>query len=190
MNFRNITSSLLAATTLLVSTLPAQAGPFDSKASGVFKPTSAVGNVIQKTNSTQTSNGNAEVQGLGNHKSWVDTKILADDPRALCSDTGLTIFVLVPPELLNQLHKVVALVLQVLVKLVVVVVSKYSVSVELMVVVGSKTVNAKINQIPVVPIVPNNPLPVLLPLFKVVIAMLSLNPLLLEKSYRKWCCLG
>ncbi|MEO0687363.1 MAG: hypothetical protein AAFY76_20520, partial [Cyanobacteria bacterium J06649_11] len=38
---------------------------------------------------TQTSNGNAEVQGLGNHKSWVDTKILADDPRALCSDTGL-----------------------------------------------------------------------------------------------------
>jgi len=89
MNFRHITASLLAATTLLVSTLPAQAGPFDNKASGVFKPSGAVGNVIQKKNSTQPSNGNAEVRGLGDHKSWVDTKILADDPRALCSDTGL-----------------------------------------------------------------------------------------------------
>lgn len=98
MNFRHFTGSLLAATTLFVSTLPAQAGPFDGNAGGIFKPVEAtitpgvIGNINSKqpaANSAQPANGNGEVQGLGNHQSWVDTGVLAKDPRALCSDVGL-----------------------------------------------------------------------------------------------------
>lgn len=99
MKFSQIAGSLLAATTLLVSSLPAQAGPFDNQAGGVFKPVTskvkpaAVGNVIPKksgVNSVQQSIGNSEIKGLGgDHESWVDTKVLSKDPRALCSDVGL-----------------------------------------------------------------------------------------------------
>jgi hypothetical protein len=86
MNFRNLTGSLLTATALLTTTLPAFAGPFDLKP-GIFTPVTpgaAVGN-----GTPSTPNGNSEVQGLGDHQSWVDQKTLANDPRALCSDVGL-----------------------------------------------------------------------------------------------------
>ncbi len=95
MKLRNLTGSLLTATTLLTSTLPAFAGPFDAikPAPGIFqpsapiKPGAGVGNVTPDTPSNP--NGNTEIQGLGDHKSWVDSNTLAKDPRALCSDVGL-----------------------------------------------------------------------------------------------------
>jgi hypothetical protein len=89
MNFRKLTTSLLAATTLLASALPANAGPFDGVSGGVFKPGSAapIGNVVPSNSPAPV--GNSEVQGLGDHQSWVDPKVLAKDPRALCSDIGL-----------------------------------------------------------------------------------------------------
>ncbi|MBD2437624.1 hypothetical protein [Nostoc sp. FACHB-110] len=97
MKFRNITSSLLTATALLTTTLPAFAGPFDVKQpTGIFKPTdvipAAVGNATPSNPTPSTSSnpvGNSEIQGLGDHQSWVDPKTLANDPRALCSDVGL-----------------------------------------------------------------------------------------------------
>ncbi|QLE59079.1 hypothetical protein [Nostoc sp. TCL26-01] len=96
MKFRHLTSSLLTATALLTSTLPAFAGPFDVKPAGIFKPVDvvpgAVGNVTPKTPVPSTPSnpvGNGEIQGLGDHQSWVDQKTLANDPRALCSDVGL-----------------------------------------------------------------------------------------------------
>jgi hypothetical protein len=86
MDFRKLTTSLLAATTLLASALPANAGPFDGVSSGIFKPGTA-------TSGGAAGNaapvGNSEVQGLGDHQSWVDPKVLAKDARALCSDVGL-----------------------------------------------------------------------------------------------------
>ncbi|AFY45429.1 hypothetical protein [Nostoc sp. PCC 7107] len=94
MKFFHITSSLLTATALLTSTFPAFAGPFDVRPSGIFRPADAipgaVGNV-KVNNATPSSNpvGNSEIQGLGDHQSWVDPKTLANDPRALCSDVGL-----------------------------------------------------------------------------------------------------
>ncbi|WP_427162725.1 hypothetical protein ACQFX9_15015 [Aliinostoc sp. HNIBRCY26] len=93
MKLRYLTGSLLTATALLTSTFPAFAGPFNIQPSGVFKPgnvPSAVGNVKPNTPSP-TSNpvGNSEIQGLGDHQSWVDPNTLAKDPRALCSDVGL-----------------------------------------------------------------------------------------------------
>ncbi|HIK06009.1 MAG TPA: hypothetical protein IGS40_15050 [Trichormus sp. M33_DOE_039] len=94
MKLRDLTGSLLTATALLTSTLPAFAGPFDIQPAGVFKPgnvvPSAVGNAKPNT-PAPTSNpvGNTEIQGLGDHQSWVDQKTLANDPRALCSDVGL-----------------------------------------------------------------------------------------------------
>ncbi|MBD2302163.1 hypothetical protein H6G80_21410 [Nostoc sp. FACHB-87] len=94
MKFRNITSSLLTATALLTTTFPAFAGPFDVRPSGIFRPNDvipgAVGNVNKSTPSTPSNPvGNSEIQGLGDHQSWVDNKTLANDPRALCSDVGL-----------------------------------------------------------------------------------------------------
>jgi hypothetical protein len=86
MNFRKLTTSLLAATTLLASALPANAGPFDGVSGGVFKP-GAVTPGGSAGNATPV--GNSEVQGLGDHQSWVDPKVLAKDARALCSDVGL-----------------------------------------------------------------------------------------------------
>lgn len=89
MKFRNLTNSLLTVTALLATTLPAFAGPFDLKP-GIFTPVTpgaAVGNGTPSTPSNP--NGNTEVQGLGDHQSWVDPKTLANDPRALCSDVGL-----------------------------------------------------------------------------------------------------
>ncbi|WP_017654219.1 hypothetical protein [Fortiea contorta] len=93
MNFRYFTSSLLTATALITSTLPAFAGPFDAvkPAGSIFQPGAVVkpaaGNVTPST--PNTPNGNSEIQGLGDQQSWVDQKTLANDPRALCSDVGL-----------------------------------------------------------------------------------------------------
>ncbi|MEH2109864.1 hypothetical protein [Nostoc sp.] len=97
MKFRHFASSLLTATAFLGSTLPAFAGPFDVKSTGIFKPVTitpgaAVGNATPKTPvpaSPSNAVGNTEIQGLGDHQSWVDPKTLANDPRALCSDVGL-----------------------------------------------------------------------------------------------------
>ncbi|MEH2148279.1 hypothetical protein [Nostoc sp.] len=97
MKFRHFASSLLTATAFLGSTLPAFAGPFDVKSTGIFKPVTitpgaAVGNATPNTPvpaSPSNAVGNTEIQGLGDHQSWVDPKTLANDPRALCSDVGL-----------------------------------------------------------------------------------------------------
>lgn len=92
MKFRNLTGSLLTATALLTATLPAFAGPFDVQPAGIFKPGAAVGNGTPNTSTPSTPSnpvGNSEIQGLGDHQSWVDPKTLANDPRALCSDVGL-----------------------------------------------------------------------------------------------------
>ncbi|MEH2266922.1 MAG: hypothetical protein V7K68_00575 [Nostoc sp.] len=97
MKFRHFASSLLTATVFLGSTLPAFAGPFDVKSTGIFKPVTitpgaAVGNTTPNTPvpaSPSNAVGNTEIQGLGDHQSWVDPKTLANDPRALCSDVGL-----------------------------------------------------------------------------------------------------
>ncbi|MEH2069910.1 MAG: hypothetical protein V7K47_17410 [Nostoc sp.] len=96
MKFRHFTSSLLTATALLTSTLPAFAGPFDIRPSTIFKPVTvtpgaSVGNVTPNTPAPTPNNavGSTEIQGLGDHQSWVDPRTLAKDPRALCSDVGL-----------------------------------------------------------------------------------------------------
>lgn len=99
MNFRNFSGSLLAATTLLTATLPAYANPFELPASTIFRtPTvtpSATGNAtnaVRTPSATEDDSeavGNSEISGLGDHESWVDTGVLAEDPRALCSDVGL-----------------------------------------------------------------------------------------------------
>ncbi|MEH2248477.1 hypothetical protein [Nostoc sp.] len=97
MKFSHKAFSLLTATALLSSTLPAFAGPFDVKSTGIFKPVTitpkaAVGNATPRTPVSGSSSnpvGNTEIQGLGDHQSWVNQKTLANDPRALCSDVGL-----------------------------------------------------------------------------------------------------
>ncbi|QSJ19407.1 hypothetical protein JYQ62_12195 [Nostoc sp. UHCC 0702] len=96
MKFRHLTGSLLTATALLTSTLPAFAGPFDAKPVGIFNhvplnPGASVGNGTSSTPASTPSNsvGNSEIQGLGDHQGWVDPKTLANNPRALCSDVGL-----------------------------------------------------------------------------------------------------
>ncbi|MEH1773141.1 MAG: hypothetical protein V7K64_31925 [Nostoc sp.] len=97
MKFRHFASYLLTATAFLGSTLPAFAGPFDVKSTGIFKPVTitpgaAVGNATPNTSvpaSPSNAVSNTEIQGLGDHQSWVDPKTLANDPRALCSDVGL-----------------------------------------------------------------------------------------------------
>lgn len=96
MKLRQLTGFLIAASATVTSTLPAHAGPFDP-AGSIFKPAiqtpaATVGNSSKVTSASNTSNssvGNSEVQGLGDHQSWVDPKVLAKDPRALCSDIGL-----------------------------------------------------------------------------------------------------
>jgi hypothetical protein len=86
MKLRALTGSFLAAAALLSTSIPAQAGPFASVSGGVFKP----GNTQPAGNAQpSTPVGNGEIQGLGDHQSWVDQKTLANDPRALCSDVGL-----------------------------------------------------------------------------------------------------
>ncbi|PAX48306.1 hypothetical protein [Brunnivagina elsteri] len=90
MKLRTLTGSFLAAAALLSTSIPAQAGPFTSGSGGVFKPanTQPAGNT-QSTPATNAPVGNGEIQGLGDHQSWVDQKTLANDPRALCTDVGL-----------------------------------------------------------------------------------------------------
>lgn len=96
MKLRQLTGFLIAASATVTSTLPAHAGPFH-RADSIFKPNAqtpaaTVGNSSKVTSAPNTSNGsvgNSEVQGLGDHQSWVDPKVLAKDPRALCSDIGL-----------------------------------------------------------------------------------------------------
>lgn len=105
MNFRKFSGSLIAATTLLTSALPASANPFQLQTSPLFQapvltaPASgnaagnAAGAVARPDRATSESAseqvGNSEISGLGDHDSWVDTGVLAEDPRALCSDVGL-----------------------------------------------------------------------------------------------------
>ena len=99
MNVIKFSSSLLAATGLLFSAAPAFAGPFDTLSPGVFTSPGvvmpgAVGNATLETTPTpdstqQAANGNSEVQGLGDHDSWVSQEVLDEDARALCSDVGL-----------------------------------------------------------------------------------------------------
>lgn len=94
MKFRHFTGSLLTATALLTTTLPAFAGPFEIKPAGVFAPATitpgtSIGNGTPSTSTPSNPIGTSEVQGLGDHQSWVDPKTLAKDPRALCSDVGL-----------------------------------------------------------------------------------------------------
>jgi hypothetical protein len=99
MSFRKLSTSLLATTGIVLTSAPAFAGPFNLPAGGVFVPPitnvipGAIGNVTP-TPATPTApapaeNGNSEVQGLGDHDSWVSQDVLAEDPRALCSDVGL-----------------------------------------------------------------------------------------------------
>ena len=102
MNFIKLSSSLLTASTLLASVLPAYAGPFDLKASPIFANPAKIGPVVNPAvtpgsvsspadAATKPADGTAgsEVNALGTHNSWVDPKNLAKDPRALCSDVGL-----------------------------------------------------------------------------------------------------
>lgn len=99
MSFHKISASLLASTGLLFGSLPAVAGPFDSVGSGVFAPAATINpgtigiatpdKVSPATPSQSQNVGNSEVQGLGDHDSWVSQDVLAEDPRALCSDVGL-----------------------------------------------------------------------------------------------------
>ncbi|MCM0594135.1 MAG: hypothetical protein HEQ35_04615 [Gloeotrichia echinulata IR180] len=97
MKFRHLTGSLLTATALITTTLPAFAGPFDAQPAGIFRPgvlapAAGAGNATATTpkpGEPSNTNGNSEIQGLGDHKSWVDSNTLAKDPRALCSDVGL-----------------------------------------------------------------------------------------------------
>ncbi|OKH30823.1 hypothetical protein NIES2101_42050 [Calothrix sp. HK-06] len=86
MKIRKLTGSIIVASTLFTSTLPANANPFGNANGGIFKPIPA-GNTTSTP--ATTPNGNSEVQGLGDHQSWVDQKTLANDPRALCSDVSL-----------------------------------------------------------------------------------------------------
>ncbi|HIK56502.1 MAG TPA: hypothetical protein IGS37_15245 [Synechococcales cyanobacterium M55_K2018_004] len=105
MNFRKLSGALLAATTVFTSTLPAEANPFQlspaifDAAPSTTTPATVgnTGNAIAPAATQQPSHpaapasqvGNSEIQGLGDHQSWIDTGVLANDPRAMCSDVGL-----------------------------------------------------------------------------------------------------
>lgn len=98
MNVIKLPSALLATTGLLFTSLPAFAGPFDAVSPGVFANPGTlvtpgiVGNATAETSpeTNQSENvGNGDVQGLGDHDSWVSQDLLTEDPRALCSDVGL-----------------------------------------------------------------------------------------------------
>lgn len=100
MSFRKLSTSLLATTGLLFTSVPAFAGPFNTNvteglfanpgavvspgAAGIATPTATPPGTSESENV-----GNGEVQGLGDHDSWVSQDLLAEDPRALCSDVGL-----------------------------------------------------------------------------------------------------
>jgi hypothetical protein len=97
---RKLSQALLIATALLTNTVPAYANPFETEASPIFTPaampTGNIGNVVAPAAEADANDaspngtvGNAEISGLGDHDSWVDTGVLAEDPRALCSDVGL-----------------------------------------------------------------------------------------------------
>ncbi|NJM96005.1 MAG: hypothetical protein HC800_01220 [Phormidesmis sp. RL_2_1] len=100
MSFHKLSASLLATTGLLFTSVPAFAGPFDTVLPGsIFTnpgtvitpgPTGIATPEATPTPGAQSENvGNSEVQGLGDHDSWVSQEVLAEDPRALCSDVGL-----------------------------------------------------------------------------------------------------
>ncbi|MEA5572127.1 hypothetical protein [Calothrix sp. UHCC 0171] len=92
MKLRALTGSFLAAATLVSVSMPAQANPFANTAAGVFKPVNTQPAGDAKSSAPANSSapvGNSEIQGLGDHQSWVDQKTLANDPRALCTDVGL-----------------------------------------------------------------------------------------------------
>lgn len=100
MAFRKLSASVLATSGLLLAAVPAFAGPFDAvstesifvnpgtvispEPAGIATPPAA-----PPAASQSESVGNSEVQGLGDHDSWVSQDLLAEDPRALCSDVGL-----------------------------------------------------------------------------------------------------
>ena len=104
MSARHFTASLLTASSLLLSSFPVQANPFQLQSSAVRTPLfrtpaaslatpnpAPVGNVAPRpaAPSSSQSVGNGEIQGLGNHDSWIDTGVLANDPRAMCSDAAM-----------------------------------------------------------------------------------------------------
>lgn len=95
MTFFKRSSSILATAGLLFVSTPAFANPFLPTVDGVFiapevpvspePPTPTA----PATASQSEDVGNTDVQGLGDHDSWVSQDLLAEDPRALCSDVGL-----------------------------------------------------------------------------------------------------
>ncbi len=98
MLFTKLSSSVLATTGILVMSVPAFAGPFDAVSKGVFaNPGISPGAIgIATPSSTPKAPaaesetiGSGEIEGLGDHESWVSQDVLAEDPRALCSDVGL-----------------------------------------------------------------------------------------------------
>lgn len=97
MTFFKRSNSLLATASLLLVSAPAFANPFTPQLDNIFIPPQVPSPTLpvtpaEPTPSTpsQTENvGNSEVQGLGDHESWVSQDVLAEDPRALCSDVGL-----------------------------------------------------------------------------------------------------
>ena len=95
MKFLKLSTSVLATTGLLLATAPAFANPFMPTLDSVFvAPTVPVSPeppapVSPATSSQSEDVGNTDVQGLGDHDSWVSQDLLAEDPRALCSDVGL-----------------------------------------------------------------------------------------------------
>ncbi|MEL7357260.1 MAG: hypothetical protein AAFV85_18110 [Cyanobacteria bacterium J06634_6] len=95
MKFLKRSSSILATAGLLMVSAPAFANPFAPAVDGAFIPpiVPVIPETSTPTESAPTSQnedvGNSEVAGLGDHDSWVSQDLLAEDPRALCSDVGL-----------------------------------------------------------------------------------------------------
>lgn len=100
MKIRKISTALLASSGLLFTSAPVFAGPFGGVSGGVFTPAETSGvtpgaiNMVSPSSTPATPSqggnvGNSEIQGLGDHDSWVSQDILTEDPRALCSDVGL-----------------------------------------------------------------------------------------------------
>jgi len=109
LNTRHFTVSLLTVGSLLISAFPVHANPFQGQSAlgshsplfrtPVVAPASpapvgaAVGNAAPRRTAPASSAsqpvGNGEIQGLGNHDSWIDTGVLANDPRAMCSDAAM-----------------------------------------------------------------------------------------------------
>jgi hypothetical protein len=108
MNVRQISAAVMTASTLLTASFPAFANPFQVQNSAVFRnpaatvapnavSPAAIGNAVNAVGdrsqhparSSSEQVGNSEIQGLGNHDSWIDTEVLANDPRAMCSDVSM-----------------------------------------------------------------------------------------------------